>query len=274
MKTIITGHTIISTVAMAFLCAYASAQIGGSGRIPYTPQEQQALNNYAAMTLGSIKLSNAGDVAFKRGDLKEAQDDYQQAAAKWPGSHVALYGLGDCEQKTGDIADAITHYRAAIYYPTAHAGPPVQPAIREWNTDRLMKYVLLLSEDGQDAEAMTVYHHAVNLIDYEDGKQRIKVMLPDFGPGGLAYTPQRLQAMAHAGIAITTSDDQEELSHLQQATSLASDVPVTHFFLGRYLAIHAQPDARAEFERARQSGDIAIGVAVDRFEKVLPKSAN
>ena len=144
MKFMFLSVAVIGTI---LLCVCASAQLGGSGRIPYTPQEQQAMNRYAAMTLGSIKLSNAGDAAFKHGDLKEAQNDYQQAAQKWPDNSMALYGLGDCEQKTGDLADAVTHYRAAIYHPAAQAGPPMQPSFREGNPDRMMKYVLLLSQD-------------------------------------------------------------------------------------------------------------------------------
>ncbi len=176
--------------------------------------------------------------------------------------------MGKCAENAGDIAGAVGYYRRAVY-----TNDPNQSSdgFRENNGSRLMEYALLLSEAGQTQEALTIYRRGEHVVDYIDGHQNVDVLLPTFRPGGWAYTPQRLRAMAHIGIALDKSgrDDKAALAHLQKAVALAPDSPLPYFYRGQCQANLGQYDkAKADHEYARQFGDAEVEAGVEKAKKI------
>ena len=220
------------------------------------------------------KLSQKGDLEAGEGDWPDVVKDYQQALTLSPNDPSALYGLGDESLQRGDIAAAVAYYRHAIYnHPNTGAlTPPVfqTPVISENNAFRVMEYSRLLSLTGQQDEALTVYRHGAQMLNYIDGHPRPRLMLPDFGdgPGQVAFTPQRLQALAQVGWAEDHSDFDVAGAgaRLQQAVSLFPDSPVPYFYRARYEArhLHDFKAVAADLDRAEQRGDTVATDAVQQ----------
>jgi tetratricopeptide (TPR) repeat protein len=224
-----------------------------------------------------------GDLEARQSDWTDAVKDYQQALMLFPDNTTALYGLGDESLQRGDIATAVPFYRRAVYaQPNASVLDPTvfQPlTIRESNAFRVMEYARLLSLTGQQ-EALTVYRHGAQMLNYMDGHPRTGVMLPDFGdgPGQIAFTPQRLQALAQVGWAKDHSDFDVAGAgaRLQQAIALFPDSPAPYFYRGRYEARHRHDfkAVKADFDKAAQLGDAAAADAVQQerhfFRNFLP----
>ena len=217
----------------------------------------------------SADLTQKGDRETAQGDWLQAMNDYQQALSLWPYEQEALYGVADDSLKRGDMAGAVGYYRRAIY---THPDPPVLPLFHENNVFRLMEYALLLSQTGQQAEALAVYRHGAALFNVMDGRPRHKVALPDFGdgPGQSPFSPQALQAMAHVRWAEDHSDFDAKgaAAHLQRAVALAPDSPVVYYYRARYEArhVHDYKAVKADFDQAAQLGGPEVGDAVQQEE--------
>lgn len=209
-----------------------------AGAAPLDPERAQAFSEYASISSQSLDLANQGNDEANQGNWKAAGDYYQQALDLWPDDSVALYGLGQCAAAAGDIDHAINFYRRVVYTndPSRYGTVPGD----RYNTNdvtRLMEFVLLLSKGGHKEEALTVYRRAAGLLNYQDGKQNLDVLLPDFGPNGWAYTPQRMEAMAHIAIAYEKEgfDKKAVALHFQQALLLAPDSPLPYYYNGKRL---------------------------------------
>ncbi len=233
-------------------------------------QMREASRRMGAMDK-SIDLARQGDADATLGNWRQAKACYQRSLASWPDDSFALYGMGQCAANAGDITDAIGYYRTAIY-----TNDPNQSSdgYRENDGARLMEYVLLLSEGGQTQEAMTIYRRATHVINYLDGHQNVDVLLPNFRPGEWAYTPQRLRAMAHIGIALAHPgfNDRLALSHLQKAIALAPNSPLPFFYRGqcedKWLG-HPKK-AKADYEYARQFGNAEVEAWVEKAKANRP----
>ncbi len=237
-----------------------------AGASPFSrPEDQRAFLEYARVSTQSLNLAKQGDAAAEQGDWAGAQGYYRQALAVWPDDSLALYGMGRCADAAGDTASAIRYYRTATY---AEIAPHTPLNAQTNDAVRLMEFVLLLSKGGHEEEALRVYRRAAGLLNYVDGKQDLDVPLPDFGPGGWAYTPQRMQAMAYVGLAVGPGswDTKKALAELQKASNLAPDSPVPYFYKGRRLA--GKPgrsrEALAALHMAAQLGDEDTKAAVDK----------
>lgn len=184
---------------------------------PLNPELSQAIGD-------SFNFSRAGDAAVNRGAWQEASSDYQQALGLAPANRPALYGMAKCAEKSGDTKSAINYYRAAIYTSEPGRYGTVQDdGFQENMPEKLMEYALLLSKTGQEQESLFVCRRAVSLLNYDNGKPDLKVMLPDFTAEDFAYTPKHLQAIAHLTIGIVASGHGETnaLPELIQAIFLA-----------------------------------------------------
>ena len=230
-----------------------------------TPDQMHIANERMGKIDKSVTLAEAGDASTKRGDLWQAQSDYQQALNLWADNSRALYGMGQCADAAGHRARAVKYYRTATY---ADNSPH-----SKWNTQtndaaRLMEFALLLSKAGQEQEALSVYRRAAGLLNYMDGKQHLDVLLPDFAPGGWAYTPQRMRAMAYVGHAHEKEgfDNKLAAAELEKAITLAPDSPVPYFYKGRRLVGKGgrSREMLAAFRMAGQLGDDDTKVAVDK----------
>ncbi len=218
----------------------------------------------------SAKLSEAGDAAVEKGDWQTAQSKYQDALDLWPDNTLALYGLAKCAENDGDTAAAIGYYRMAIYShdPKVYGTVPGD-GYRTNDVRRMMEYVLLLSQAHQDIEAQKVYKRAAYVLNYQDskftGKPFLKVLLPEFGPGSgqVAYTPQRLQAMAHVTLSILSAgfDGKVAMPEIQKALQLYPDSAVANYYLGERLYAKSDKGAKAAYEKAAHLGDAKAGAA-------------
>lgn len=212
-------------LAVLLLTGTVSAQIGSSStkptkKMPSTLQEVIAAAPFRfspdqvkwmeKTNEGGI-LAQKGEKEANQGDWTQAAVDYQQALALCPGEQTASYGLGEHAQAEGDIQSAIDYYRQAIY-DYADAKPPALPPFGESNAFRVMEYAILLSQAGQQEEAIRVYNRGAYLSNYTGGYPRPRLPLPEFGTetGQLAYTPQRLQALADVGWAADHVDFDRE----------------------------------------------------------------
>jgi tetratricopeptide (TPR) repeat protein len=207
-----------------------------------------------------VSLDKQGDADAVRADWQAAAIQYQSSLKIWPGNQQALYGLGRCAEADGNTDDAIRYYRSAIY---THPDPPMLPTIREGNVDKLMEYVLLLSQAGHEDEALAIYHRASGLLNYDQGQPNVDVLLPDFASGEANYTPQRLQAMAHVAIAVVyfAAGDNRAEQELKQAIQLAPESAIPHFYLGKILYAHNDIGAKAEYEKAIDLDGGQVGAA-------------
>ena len=218
----------------------------------------------AANTAHSVTLTKEGDGRVQRLDWQNAKQDYQQALDLWPDNSDALYGLAKCSLAAGDQTKAIAYYRKAIY-----SDNPAAKGFGETNTSRLMEFALLLNKAGLAAEAMFVYNHAAYALDYEDsenhgGKPFLKVLLPELAaepasPEQVAYTPERLQALADTALAHEEQGPDNikaAQAHTQEAVKLYPDSAVTHYYRGESLLepIHSA-EAKAEYQKAVELGD-------------------
>ncbi len=217
----------------------------------------------------SVRVAQQGDALMNSGLWQQARDRYQQALALWAENDQAFYGLGKCAANAGDLAGAVAYYRKAVYTDGPNQS---SDGYRENNGGRLMEYALLLSEAGRTQEALTVYRRGERVVDYIDGHQNVDLLLPTFRPGGWAYTPQRLRAMAHIGLAMDRvgRDDKAALAHLQKAVALAPDSPLPYFYRSRlaYTYLGQIEKAKVDYEHARQFGDADVEAAVEKEKSI------
>ena len=214
-------------------------------------------------TFRSLELSKVGDGLAQKGDWKKAQSYYQDALNLWKDNSEANYGMADCYQVLGDRSKEVDAYRAAIY-----STNPAVKGFREVHADKLMSFALLLAQTGRTEEAVYVYQHSADGLNYMDGKPHLKVMLPTFGngEGQVPYTPELLQAMAHVGLAVNSQDDTEKLAHLDAAIRLQPDMPQAYFYKGETLwgEPHRDREALAAYRTARRLSYVDTQLVIDQ----------
>ena len=211
----------------------------------------------------SAKLTKKGDAFAQQGDWESAQDYYQQALEVYPTNQQALYGLVAYSRATSDTKKEIEYYRRAIYF-----GDPANGQFAENNTVKLMTYVLLLSQAGQRDEAVYVYNDTAKKMNDLEKVSNLGLLLPVFGvgPGQAAYTPARLQAMAHVALGVFSLyneflTDKEKLAHLQDAVRLAPDCADPYYHLGRHLERLNPAQSQAAFAKGARLDSLVPGAA-------------
>ena len=205
---------------------------------------------------------------MKSNDWETARSKYQEAIDLWPDNSLALYGLAKCAENEGDSVAAIGYYRTAIYShdPKVYGTVPGD-GYQTNNVGRMMDFAIELNRVGQWAEARKVYTRAAHLLNYQDsqyhnGKPFLKVLLPEFGPGQTAYTPQRLEAMAHVTLSILSAgfDGKVAMPELQKALQLYPDSAVAYYYLGERL-FGRSAGSKAAYEKAAELGDDQVKAA-------------
>lgn len=219
----------------------------------------------------SVKLSEAGDVAQAKGDWETAKSKYQAALDLWPDNSSASYGLARCAVNDGDAEAALGYYRKVVYTHAPNVfGTVPGDGYGTNNVGRMMEFVLVLSQAHQDAEAQKVYKQAAHVLNYQDsqsngGRSFLKVLLPEFGPGPgqVAFTPQRLQAMAHVTLSILSAgfDGKAAMPEVQKALQLYPDSPVAYYYLGERLWAKNDPGAKAAYQKAAQLNNDQVKAA-------------
>jgi len=74
----------------------------------------------------AAKDVEVGDFYFKRKNYRAALDRYKEALIYKPNDAIATFRLAECERKSGQPADAITHYEA--YLKILPHGPDAEQA--------------------------------------------------------------------------------------------------------------------------------------------------
>ncbi len=228
----------------------------------------------------SSTLSEAGDAAVKQGDWETARSKYQDALDLWPDNTLALYGMAKCAENDRDTAAAINFYRMIIYShdPKVYGTVPGD-GYRTNNVRWMMEFVLLLSQAHHDVEAQKVYKRAAHVVNYQDsqfngGKPFLKVLLPEFGsgPGQIAYTPNRLQALAHVALSLPAvfSDQTVAMPEIQKALQLYPDSAVVNYYRGELFAAKRDKETKAAYEKAAQLGDDQVKAAAHDALKNFP----
>ena len=276
MKT--SGTTTLLLLLSVFVNTAASAQ---SVRVRHHPDPNLPVVNGSGPGRGipgqvdptgpSVKLSEAGDAAQAKSDWGTAKSRYLDAIDLWPDNSSALYGLAKCAVNDGDTEAALGYYRKIVYSHSPNVyGTAPGDGYGTNNVGRMMEFVLVLSQAHQDAEAQKVYKQAAHVLNYQDsqsngGRPFLKVLLPEFGPapGQVAYTPQRLQAMAHVTLSILSAgfDGKVEMSEVRKALQLYPDSPVAYYYLGERLYAKSLPGAKAAYQKAAQLSNDQVKAA-------------
>ena len=219
---------------------------GGGGPLPRTP-EQKALQDAKMDKIND--LDQAGTLALRNRNFAVAEDDYRQLIQTTLTPQMApqtmlgpapYYGLGGSLAGQGKTAEAIAAYKLGIYYPLNFTPEAVaasqaidnKPNLRGCcdGTDAIawMKYALLLSQTGQDAEALSVY---IQAWPFARDTNNPKIMfLSNVG------SPSAFQAAVHIALGLFANgmynDHEQAMNEFDQALRLQPDAAVTNFYYG------------------------------------------
>ncbi len=253
------------------------------GPLRFTPQQWQDYGEMMRRESSSGDLTKQGDADAGLGNWTQAAQHYQDALALWPDNPEGLYGLGQCAAARGDLTQAVSYYRLAIYTKEpGYVGMVPGSSFQTNDVERLMQFVLLLGRAGQAAEGVLVYNRAALLLDYEgESAPVVKVLLPELAveptqPNQVQYTPERLQALADTALARQGFDYKVQRVYIQEAVKLYPDSAVIQYYLGEALSDsyyhtleHPAPDKvamTAAYNKTIELGDDqAVAAAKERL---------
>lgn len=219
-----------------------------------------------------------GEALMKAGNLDGAVDAFQQMIAYDPNDGLAYRRMAEAYAAAGRLPEAS---RAFHKFLVEGFGPGTNGGVGD-DADEWAEYALVLVKTGQPTEAIRCYNHAASLLDFEDsenhgGKPFLKVLFPevvmdDALPAQVAYTPERLQALADAVLAheeMGFGSSKEAMAHMQEAVKLYPNSAVTHYYLGEALPSRS-PEQKAAYQKAAELGDDATAAAAKERLAVLP----
>ncbi len=244
-----TGTTSQQRLSPAEIRKILSGVHGGGGPLPLTPQ-QKALEDAKMDKIND--LIQDGTSALKNHNFVAAEANYREllqvtASPQMPPQTLLgpapYYGLGEALAGQGRTAEAVAAYKLGIYYPLNFTPEAVAVSQAKFGTranlrgcsfpvDAVawMKYALLLSQTGQNAEAFEVYSQAMRYV--SDGN-RCGITL--FSATALP-SPLVFQAAIHVALGLlvndTGNDREQAMSEFDQALRLAPDAAVTNYYYG------------------------------------------
>ena len=230
-------------------------------RFPYRkdPKVEEARRKaLAAQTQGKLLL--------KAGKPKEAITALQESLGYDRINGLAFQLLAEAYTATGQLDKAVDTYRTVMYNRIAPGVGNNQCN----NINVVMDFALVLLRTNNIEEAITWHNHGADLMNPKgnntQGNPYTKIRFPRFGKnadaGEIAYTPQRLQALAYVALAKAEWNMGQEpaaLGHFREAMRLYPESPVPHFFLGEVLPW--RDDSKAAYARAAQLGDDKVKAA-------------
>jgi tetratricopeptide (TPR) repeat protein len=231
---------------------------GGSFRNQCTIDPQQALSEEEC---NDAILQ--GDIFLKAGKTEAALHSFELAIDYLPNDPLALQKIAETYAATGRVAESAKTYHRLFHdakWQSVGANPTVY-----------LGYAVILAKTGNPAEAMKFYQEGVRRVNHMDGKQNVKVLLPELVeerllPEQVRYTPERLQALADTAIAheeLGFGSNKEAIAHMSEAVKLFPESPVTHFYLGEALSRKDPRAAQAAFQKAAELGDEGIRTVVN-----------
>lgn len=244
-----------------------------------TPQEKAQVD----VRMATINdLTKAGEEALHLKNFVAAEADYRELI-QVDSSPYSYYGLGEALTGQGKTTEALSVYKTVVYWPL-NAGPEGAAFSRSiGNLSNLrgccgptdatawMKYVLLLSQTGQNEEAFSIYSEAVRHApdgDHPEINRSFEGSLP---------SPVELQAAAHIALGLLVNDtgnDRElAMREFEQARKLAPDVAITNFYYAygwKQLDLQSKtrladaPQAKAALQKAALADDENIKKAASK----------
>ncbi|MGA3163184.1 MAG: tetratricopeptide repeat protein [Verrucomicrobiota bacterium] len=224
-----------------------------------------------------------GGALFRKGQIDEAINQYQEAIRLKPDYAEAYNNLGTAFQKKGQIDEAINQYQKAIRltpdYADAHYNlgnalgrkGQVDEAISQFQeairlkpdyADAHYNLGIALGRQGQTDEAINQYREAIRLKpDYADAHNNLGTALGRKGQIGEAINqfqeaillkPDYADAHYNLGIAFGSKGQTDEaISQFQDAIRLKPDYAEAHNNLGTALGSKGQTDeAISQFQEA------------------------
>jgi tetratricopeptide (TPR) repeat protein len=210
----------------------------GNGGFNITPQEKARVE---AGTARYNELDHAATEALHNRNFAAAEIDYRELVQIDSDIPNEYYGLAEALVGQGRIMEALAVYKRVVYWPLnidPQALAVMQardtPSPRDCNLPvyavAWMKYALLLSQTGQNAEAFAVYSQALHVATL--------MAHPDLKPlsGTEQPTPTELQAAAHIALGLlvndTSCDPEQAMSEFAQARALAPDAAAANYYYG------------------------------------------
>lgn len=265
------GSPSQKTLSAETLKMVTGVHSGGHLFIPISPQEKVRVE--AGMAKAN-ELSHAGEEALHLKNFAVAEADYRELVQMQSDIPNYYYGLGEALAGQGKTAEALAVYKTVVYWPlnTGPGGAAFSRSIGNpsnlrgccGGTDALawLKYALLLSQTGQNAEAFSVYSKAI--LQVNDANHDGIMLLSSNGPS----SPAEFQAAAHIALGLLTggmlTDHEQAMSEFEQAQKLAPDAAVTNFYYGygwKRLDLQSKtrladaPQAKAALQKAALADD-------------------
>ncbi len=218
-------------------------------------------------------LTRAGEEALHMKNFAAAEDNYRQLIQVEPSFLYDYYGLGEALAGEGKTADALAAYKTAVDWPLNTAPEAVAISRSMGNTSNRrgccgpadavgwIKYALLLSQTGQNAEAFPVYSQAV--VQANDLSRSGITLFSSAGPS----SPAEFQTAAHIALGLLVTDPEQAMSEFDQARQLAPDSAAANYYYGygwKRLGLQSEtrladaPQAKVALQKAALADDANV----------------
>ena len=249
-------------------------RLSGS-RYQYLSPQEKAQSDAWMATIN--RLDKAGTEALHLKNFAVAEASYRELVQMGTLGPFPYYGLGEALTGEGKTAEALAAYKTAVYWPLNRDPQAIALGQAMGITSNLrgccgssdaiewMKCTLLLSQTGQNEEALSVYSEAVRHAPdtaHPEINRTFEGSLP---------SPVELQAAAHIALGLLVNDtgnDRElAMSEFAQAQKLAPEAAVTNFYYGygwQRLDLQSKtrladaPQARAALQKAALADDANV----------------
>jgi tetratricopeptide (TPR) repeat protein len=237
-----------------------------SGPLPRTP-EQKAKEDAQHDRMN--ELDQDGTQALHTKNFVLAEADYRQLIQDNAPGPFAHYGLGEALAGQGKTAEALAAYKTAVYWPlntpegqTALSQSGInKPNLRGCccGTDAVawLKYAVLLSQTGQNAEAFSVYSQAIRWVHDVEGSG-ITLF-----PSTNSPSSSQLQAAEHIALGLLTggmlTDHKQAMVEFNQALQLEPSSSVANYYCGyglKWLGRHSESQAAFQKAAAMDNGEV------------------
>ena len=187
-------------------------------------------------------LTKAGTEALHLKNFVAAEDDYRQLIQVQPSFPYNYYGLGEALAGAGKTADALVAYRTAVYWPLNRDPQAIALSRAMGITSNLrgccgpadalgwMKYALLLTQTGQEAEAHTCYVEAAGFL---PGRLHPAAALT--ADDGTPVSTAGFQSAVHLALGLLGSErdgGEQNMAEFSQALKLAPDSAAANYYYG------------------------------------------
>ena len=222
----------------------------GSGALQQTAQQRMEAKAYLAY---NNQVRQDGEAALHAGDFQAAEDNFRTLIVDDSSSPYDYFELAEALAGEGKTAEAIQQYRHGIAVYGIKQGGTVIPMVSladgaalpkyTVSSDSIcnlpeeakawMQYALLLSQTGQQTEAVMIYRKALPMLLNPNGED--VRLLPD--PATLS--PSAFQSSVHIALGLyiilwtqPVSNHTLAIQEFDAALRLAPDSPLANYYYG------------------------------------------